>query len=395
MGVEHNPITVTGPGSQTVQCQTGETLLDAWLRQAVNARFSCKGGSCHTCMLRCTQGALPARSQIGIAPSLTQKGYFLPCLCVPLRDMQVAQVNPEDFLTECRVESVESSGENLLLKLEPLTVYGAEPGQYTCVTSLANDPVRTPVWISPWRIVNRQEEDFYLHLQFDNLAEWPVDSPEPIKFFKAGDFVRLRPVRDQMLWQPEGQKFDHAEDMEAVEGEALWKELGNGTVVRAVLEDFYREVFTDSILEPYFRNVTMDRLIGKQYAFLHDEMTGGHSYFGDNMRNTHHWMVIPESVFNHRQVLLRNAMESHQLSTQQIRAWMSLEERHRGDIVKTEPFAREFAGQALPVEGYEEEVLSCGALCDHCGRVLEPGEKVRYHVRLGHISCSECTGTAS
>ena len=75
---------------------------------------------------------------------------------------------------------------------------------------------------------------------------------------------------------------------------------------------------------------------------------------------------------------------------------MNFEERHRPDIVKDAPWERMFGDQPMPADGYERETLSCGAMCDHCGREIQPGESVLYHVRLGSISCSHCqTGTAS
>lgn len=380
--------TVQGPGSTTVICNPGETLLDAWLRQGVAARFSCRGGSCHTCMLRCVSGDLPGRAQEGIPSGLREKDYFLPCLCIPTGPLEVAPVIPDDFITDAVVDSHERVPDGWLLRLEPVTAYRAEPGQYTCVRlTFTSDGQTTPPWITPWRIENRQEEDFYLHV----LLALPPDAPPPkdLEGLAPGMTVQLRPARTEADRETEAQQ----DEQKAAD---LWSELGEGAKVREALEDFYNRVYVDPRLAPFFRGVTKERLIGKQYAFLHDEMHGSRSaYFGDNMRNTHHWMVIPDDLFDHRQRLMVTVLQDHGLSEHQIARWMRFEERHRPDIVKDAPWERMFGDQVMPADGYERETLSCGAICDHCGREIHPGESVLYHVRLGSISCSHCQGSTT
>ena len=379
---------VSGPENTTITCHPGETLLDAWLRQGVAARFSCRGGSCHTCMLRCVAGELPDRAQQGIPLRLQEKGYFLPCLCVPTGPLEVAPVVPDDFITDCVVESQKRIPVGWLVCLEPITAYPAEPGQYTCLrlASPADAETQLP-WITPWRVENRQEEDFYLHLVF----AFPADATPPpaLATLAPGTTVQLRPARTQA----ERQSTPTADDRTAPD---LWTELRDGTIVREALEDFYNRVYADARLAPFFRGVTKERLVGKQYAFLHDEMHGGRSaYFGDNMRNTHHWMVIPDDLFDHRQRLMGNVLRDHGLTETQIALWMHFEERHRHDIVKDAPWERMFGNQPMPADGHERETLSCGAMCDHCGREIQPGESVLYHVRLGSISCSHCQTSTS
>jgi len=385
--------TVSGPEGQTVTCRADETLLDAWLRSGVAAQFSCRGGSCHTCMLRCVKGELPERAQQGVPEHLRQQGYFLPCLCVPVSPLQVGPVRPDDFITDCVIESHERSADGWLLRLEPVTRYPAQPGQFTCVRLPGVADAAHTGWLSPWRITNRQEEDFYLHL----LLPLPAGSPPPagLADWSPGSTVQLRPARAQAAHpdaapaaEPTTNSASSAPHAAAPD---LWAELGHGSVVRAVLQDFYTRVYADPVLAPFFRNVTQERVVGKQYAFLHDEMTGHRvDYFGDSMKNVHHWMVITEAVFEHRQRLMETVLREHQLTESQVARWMHFEERHRSDIVKDAPWPREFGGQVLPVDGYEEETLSCGAMCDHCGREIHPGEVVLYHVRLGTISCDRC-----
>lgn len=169
----------------------------------------------------------------------------------------------------------------------------------------------------------------------------------------------------------------------------LWKELGQERV-RAVLEDFYRQIYAEPRLAPFFDGVTIDRSIDKQYSFMRQLMTGDRVYFGDRPRNAHHWMVISGDLFDYRQALMRTTLRRHGLTPSQVRRWTRLEEHYRADIVKAAPWPRRVAGMDLPVEGYAREVLLEATVCDHCGEPIAAGEEVSYHVRLGHVSCARC-----
>jgi ferredoxin/truncated hemoglobin YjbI len=171
---------------------------------------------------------------------------------------------------------------------------------------------------------------------------------------------------------------------------ALWQELGNGTVVEAVLRDFYARVHAAPQLAPFFENVTIQRSIEKQFSFLKQLATGERTYFGDRPRNAHHWMVISDELFDQRQALMHEVLVAHGLTPSQIARWERLEAHWRGDIVKLAPRPRRIDGIELPLEGYAQEVLSEGTLCDHCGAVLDAGTRVHYHLRLGMVSCPGC-----
>lgn len=170
----------------------------------------------------------------------------------------------------------------------------------------------------------------------------------------------------------------------------IWAALKEGEVMSTILTDFYTRVFDDPVLSPYFVGVTRQRLIEKVYSFMRQIFTGEKMYFGDRPRNAHHWMVIPDEVFDYREALMVECMRRHGLAEPYIQRWRAIEESFRGDIVKDKAIPRVVDGVELPVEGFGETVLDVGALCDSCERVLDPGEHVRYHLRLGHIYCGEC-----
>lgn len=286
----------------TIRVRPLETVLEASLRLGLDVPFSCRGGSCHTCMMQSTGGPVPERAQRGLAQVQKDLGLFLPCVCYPEADMRVA---PKDSAIQ------------------------ASAAWAACPSQKPVDPQATD----------------------QRRAEVPSPPQDP----------------------------------------ALWAELGHGRMVREVLDAFYVKVFADEWLAPYFHNTTADHVAGKQYAFLYEAMTGEDVYFGDNPLNAHHWMVISDALFDHRQRLMIETLEEHGLSDDQIRRWTAFEEPYRPDIVKEQASNRQNEGQIeMRQEGFAEEILAVGSMCDHCGAAIEAGTPVLYHQRLGTISCATC-----
>lgn len=189
---------------------------------------------------------------------------------------------------------------------------------------------------------------------------------------------------DEPRQPPRAERKEFAPDPE------MWAVLKEGEIMSAILTDFYTRVFDDPILSPYFAGVTKQRLIEKVYSFMRQIFTGEKLYFGDRPRNAHHWMVIPDEVFDYREALMEDCLRRQGLAEPYIKRWQAIEESFRDDIVKDQAYGRVVDGVEQPVDGFGQIVLEVGALCDSCSRVLEPGEEVRYHVRLGHIYCSDC-----
>lgn len=366
-----------------IDVETGETVLEAGLRQGVAMAFSCRGGSCHTCVLRCEEGQIPARAQRGLPAHLVERGYFLPCVCEPTSDMVISPAAPEDFITECLVESVRLDTHGVSMRLEPMRQLDVKKGARL---QLSFDRKN---WSSLAVAITVPQEDYYLGVRLSADAplwhELGSDGGEA----SVGRSLWVRP-------EPETenvQALDQAKLRPATDPE-LWAELDDGRVVRAALDDFYTHVYADERLAPFFRNVTRDHVAGKQYSFLCKLMTGQEVYFGDEPRNAHHWMVIPDDLFDHRQALMEAALKRQGLTPGQIERWTRFELFYRRDIVKSAPIPKILWGRALPLEGFGEETLAVGAVCDHCGTEIAPGTTVQYHLRLGTVSCPKCTGNS-
>lgn len=170
----------------------------------------------------------------------------------------------------------------------------------------------------------------------------------------------------------------------------LWTELQNGQTVRRVLEDFYDRVYADPLLSPFFERVTKDRVTDKQYSFMKQCVTGEKVYFGQRPRNAHHWMIISEAVFDHRQSLMLQALQASGLTPDQVKRWVRIEEHFRPDMVKSEVWPRRMGDEEIVTEGFASETLLEATVCDHCGAEIAAGTTVAYHRRLGQVSCRVC-----
>ncbi|MBL8482955.1 MAG: 2Fe-2S iron-sulfur cluster binding domain-containing protein [Rhodocyclaceae bacterium] len=172
----------------------------------------------------------------------------------------------------------------------------------------------------------------------------------------------------------------------------LWTALADGELLQDILRDFYARVFDDPRLAPFFHATTRQRAIEKQFLFLRQVFTGEKIYFGDRPRNAHHWMVISDELFDYRARLIAQCMREHGLAERYVERWLAIEEFYRAHVVKAEPVARIMNGVALPLDGFGVTTLDCGTLCDTCGREIQVGETVRYHLRTGSTYCSDCMG---
>jgi len=171
----------------------------------------------------------------------------------------------------------------------------------------------------------------------------------------------------------------------------MWAALGEGELLNVILEDFYTQVFSDAQLAPFFKDSTIQRAKEKQYLFAKGIFTGEKCYFGERPRNAHHWMVISNELFDHREKLMEDTLRKHNLAESLIEQWIAVDEIYRKQIVKTEAFGKKVGGIEVPAEGYDVDVLTVGSMCDVCEAELAVGSKITYHVRTGKVFCSNCT----
>lgn len=272
---------------------------------------------------------------------------------------------------------------------DALAALAAEHESFSYTACLSEQPV--PSGAVPGRVVDLACE------RFPDMRGWVAylcGVPEMV--YEGRYRLTLRGVeRDDVHADPF--EFAHAfvpadkAKIEALPPEPeLWAALEHGAGLTRVLEDFYARVYEDPRLAPFFHGVTRRRAIEKQYSFLTDLFTGRADFFGLRPFNAHHWMVISDELFDHREALFEDCLRRHGLPPRLLRRWRAVHELFRREIVKSRARGLFIDGVEHDQEGHSEIVLDVGAICDGCEGELPPGARGRYHERTGALFCANC-----
>lgn len=213
--------------------------------------------------------------------------------------------------------------------------------------------------------------------------EYPHDHLE-IKYPKGYNYASFNGESEYEL-QEESNDDKPGPDLE------LLGRLEKDDLLNKVLKSFYDDVYNDDLLRPYFKSVSKDWVIQKQYAFLYMLFSGKEIYMGERTRNAHHWMVISDELFDYREDLIEKHMIKHGLELKFRKRWRDYHEFFRSRMVKSRPWKKIWDNHHYPLEGIEEFLVETGAICDACTKEIEAGSHAKYHVRLGEVYCNACS----
>ncbi len=500
-----------------------ESVLDALLRGGAEVSFSCRKGSCQSCLLRAVDGDPGDTAQKGLRPELAESRHFMPCLCHPREGLVLEPPDLSAVYVPATVsEKAPLSSKVARLRIETERELEWSPGQYVdvrradglvrsySIASVAasdyflelhvrrdadgrmsrwihdelevgdrieiqgplgacnyrqeftNRPlilVGTGTGIAPLfgiardalrkghqggiRIYHggRGREDLYLHdglgqlaCEHDGLEYVPClsgdDVPAGIFAGRVTDRVfgqdhpdaaghvvylcgnpdmvyeaRYHAIaagvsRADILADPFETGHPHVPQddakLESVTPDPeLWRALDHGTGLRRILEDFYARAYEDPRLAPFFHNVTRVRAIEKQYAFLSEVFSGDENYFGLKPFNAHHWMIISDDLFDHREELFEQCVRRHGLAEHLVRRWMAFHELFRRELVKTKQRGLIMDGVEHDKEGFSIEEVSIATVCDGCRGEIATGSTARLHRRTAELFCEGCTPAAA
>lgn len=149
---------------------------------------------------------------------------------------------------------------------------------------------------------------------------------------------------------------------------AYYEAIGGDEAVLRIVRRFYVAVFADPLLSPHFAQTDQETIAGQQYGFMKRCLTGDRgAYMGQRPRNAHHWMIINDAEFDHREKLMRDALAADGLSEEQIERWIAIEEVFRRQIVKTEPLPLFYRGtETFWSPSPREERIDVDTICDEC-----------------------------
>ncbi len=163
----------------------GESVLSGLRRGGVDIPYSCRSGSCHLCLLKATDGVLPARAQEGLRPARRALGFFLSCQCIPDGPLSV---EPPDAVTEttARVVRLERPRPDLArLWVQPLAPLPHRAGQFVELGWPGHS-----LW-RPYSIASVPELDDAIELHVDRI-EGGALSPRLCDELRVGDELPLR-----------------------------------------------------------------------------------------------------------------------------------------------------------------------------------------------------------
>lgn len=112
--------------------EAGETVLDGLLRHGFEIPNSCRGGTCHSCLLQATSGDVPTGAQSGLKDTWKERGYFKPCVCRPEQNavLEVQSVGDAEMVP-AEILSIDHLSPTVArVWLLPDTPLAYEPGQF-------------------------------------------------------------------------------------------------------------------------------------------------------------------------------------------------------------------------------------------------------------------------
>lgn len=167
-----------------LQCEDGESVLDVLIRHDVEVAYSCKAGVCQTCLMRCTQGSVPVKSQEELKPNLRKQGYFLSCQCVPKEDLQIELPDSKQLFVSAKlIDKQQLSPSVYSLRLQTAVPLYYHAGQFVNVR-------RSDGVIRSYSLASLPSEDDCLELHVKRMksgvmSNWLADE------FNVGDSLDI------------------------------------------------------------------------------------------------------------------------------------------------------------------------------------------------------------
>ena len=146
-----------------------ETLLETLLRHNVEFPFSCKIGTCQSCLTKLIEGDVSTDAQKGLKPTWVAKQYFLACQCHPQNDMTIALPEHDDTAWASKIISLSKLNHNVLqVRLSFDQAQNIKAGQY--INLMISDNI-----VRSYSVANVPGQYLELHIKLLSnglMSEW-------------------------------------------------------------------------------------------------------------------------------------------------------------------------------------------------------------------------------
>jgi ferredoxin-NADP reductase/ferredoxin len=163
--------------SLSIDLCDGETVLEGLLRHDVDTPYSCQSGLCQVCMLRAETEEFPEGCQTPLKPSYREEGYFLPCICVPKKDLNILQGNINDHYHQTTVIDNHHYNHSICrIRFIKPDDFHYKPGQFINLRCLHDKS-----FVRSYSLSSNPEKDDFLEVQIrrkpsGNLSNWIFDN---------------------------------------------------------------------------------------------------------------------------------------------------------------------------------------------------------------------------
>ena len=118
-------------GKTRYELNEGQSVLDSLLDHGVPIPFSCRSGTCQTCLMKATGGQPPSEAQNGLKDTLKLSGHFLACICHPAEELEIALPQDAQAVTPATVTALKLLNDEIMhVALDCHDPIEYRPGQF-------------------------------------------------------------------------------------------------------------------------------------------------------------------------------------------------------------------------------------------------------------------------